>query len=754
MAGMFVFPIAFLLFNFSSAFSDETKPVPVQTQPARDPLKNLTTYIVHLRLPAGDNSTQLNDLESWYQSFLPKNTTGLNDASRMVHSYRHVFTGFAAKLSPEEVKEMEKKEGFLDARPEKTLNLQTTHSPKFLGLYTNHQFQWQYGRGEGVIIGIIDSGITPGHPSFSDEGMQPPPPSWKGKCEFVGTGCNKKLIGARDLLGPKPGQPLDEIGHGTHTASTAAGNFVEGANVLRQANGTAAGMAPRAHLSIYRACYPSGMCTESAIVAAMDFAIQDNVTMLSMSLGGPSKLPFFDDPIALGAFQANKKGIFVSCSASNSGPENGSLSNEAPWILTVGASTIDRDIRATALLGNGDEFDGQSIYQPTDFPPTLLPLVYLGMNGDTFAAQCTENSLKKAGVKGKVVLCETSDLMATVEQGQNVKDAGGAAMIIMNQEIEGYTIIADLHVLPATHVSFAAGQAIKAYINSTSMPRATILFKGTILGVKNAPAVASFSSRGPNNASPGILKPDIIGPGVNILAAWPQSVENIANTSSTFNILSGTSMSCPHLTGIAALLKSAHPNWSPAAIKSAIMTTASFVNRNDGHIHNEQMFPADVFATGAGHVNPPRAIDPGLTYDIQPDDYIPYLCGLGYTDDQIMKIVQSPVKCSAIHRIQEAELNYPSFAIQLKSSKQTYKRVVTNVGEALSTYYVDIDKIQGVEIDVQPRVLNFRKVNQKITYQISFRRLNMSVGNWYEQGAITWNSEKHRVRSPISVKFA
>lgn len=140
-----------------------------------------------------------------------------------------------------------------------------------------------------------------------------------------------------------------------------------------------------------------------------------------------------------------------------------------------------------------------------------------------------------------------------------------------------------------------------------------------------APEVISFSSRGPSLVSPGILKPDIIGPGVNILAAWPVSLDNLKNEVAPFNIISGTSMSCPHLAGIAALLKSVHPDWSPAAIKSAIMTSASQHNLAHQAILDERHLPADIFAIGAGHVNPSSAVDPGLVYDLhlQPDDYIP-----------------------------------------------------------------------------------------------------------------------------------
>ncbi|KAL3497473.1 hypothetical protein ACH5RR_040205 [Cinchona calisaya] len=759
MAGLLILSFVFLLsFSFSSALFQETKAIPIEitSESSTFKQKDLQTYIVHVSLPSdSDNSVQFHDLESWYHSFLPKTSTGLNDASRMVHSYRKVITGFAARLSAEEVKEMEKKEGFVSARPQKILALHTTHSPDFLGLHLNHGVWLNSTRGKGVIIGILDTGIKPDHPSFSDDGMPPPPPRWKGKCEFNnGTICNNKLIGARNFISKEPGlPPLDDYGHGTHTASTAAGNFVQDANVFGNANGIAVGMAPLAHLAIYRVCNKV-ICQVSDVLAAMDAAIEDGVDVLSLSLGHgilESPEPFFEDNMAIGAFTAIQNGVFVSCSAGNSGPLSTTMSNEAPWILTVGASTTDRSLRATALLGNNVEFDGEAVFQPEDFPTTLFPLVYAGMNGILFSALCAPRSLKHIDVRGKVVLCKDG-FFDTHVKGKTVKDAGGVGMILMNSQPLGDTTLAEVHAFPTIRMSFTDGEAIKAYINSTSTPKAAILFKGTVIGAKKAPAVAGFSSRGPNYASPGILKPDIIGPGVNILAAWSSSVENITNTTSTFHVVSGTSMSCPHLSGVAALLKAAHPDWSPAAIKSAIMTSANVLNLYDSLILDERKLTADIFAVGAGHVSPSRAIDPGLIYDIKPDDYIPYLCGLGYKDKNIATIIGKTVKCSTVSSISEAQLNYPSFSIQLlKNATQIYTRTVKNVGESSSPYYVEIGSISEVDVSVQPSMLNFTEVNQEMTYQISFTRSATSIHNSIVQGAITWVCKEHRVRSPIAV---
>ncbi|KAJ9173502.1 hypothetical protein P3X46_016625 [Hevea brasiliensis] len=715
---------------------------------------NLETYIIFVTKPEGGVSEQSHDLHSWYQSFLPASIS--NQQRRIIYSYRNVVSGFAAKLTADEAKAMEEKGGLVLARPQKILPLHTTHSPNFLGLYQNLGLWRNSNYGKGVIVGVLDTGISPDHPSFSDEGMPPPPAKWKGKCEFNGTECNNKLIGARTFQSfehpLKPVGPIDDVGHGTHTASTAAGSFVSAANVFGNANGTAVGMAPLAHLAIYKVCSDFG-CSESDILAAMDTAVEEGVDVLSLSLGGRSA-PFTADGIAVGAFGAIQNGVFVSCSAGNSGPGNFSLSNEAPWILTVGASTIDRSIRATVKLGNNEKFFGESLFQPQLSTQNFWPLVYPGKDGNQSSAVCAPGSLENFDVKGKIVLCDRGGLVGRVEKGQVVKDAGGIGMILANEEFDGYSTLADAHVLPASHVSYTNGVSIKTYVNSTASPTVMLLFEGTVIGVKTAPMVSSFSSRGPSLASPGILKPDIIGPGVSILAAWPVSVENKTNTKATFNMISGTSMSCPHLSGIAALLKSAHPDWSPAAIKSAIMTTGDLVNLGGQPIVDERLLPADILATGAGHVNPSRASDPGLVYDIQPDDYIPYLCGLGYTDRDITYLAQRKVKCSEVQSIPEAQLNYPSFSIMFGPKTQTYTRTITNVGPATSSYTVSVAPPPGVDIKIMPSKIVFTKAKEKATYAVTFTKTSNENNGAFVQGHLKWDSDHHSVRSPILFLFS
>ncbi|KAG5582745.1 hypothetical protein H5410_053372 [Solanum commersonii] len=688
---------------------------------------DLETYIVHLEFPDQLFSNS-KDLLLWHQSFLPTNS---NHSSRILYSYRHVFNGFAATLSSDEVREMEKKPGFVSAHPQRIFQLHTTHTPSFLGLHQNVGLWNASNSGKGVIIGILDTGIAPQHPSFNDNGMPNLPLKWKGKCEFnVTTYCNKKLIGARNFVQPDL-SPTDEYGHGTHTSSTAAGTLWM-VLIFGNANGTAVGICPS----------PCGHVQKYKILAGLDAAIEDGVDVISLSLGfGHSRSPLYNDTIAIGAYSAMEKGIFVSCSAGNDGPGSGTVQNGAPWILTVGASTTDRKIRAVVVLGNGAEYEGESAFQPTNFSRKLLPLV----NGK----YC--DLLHSIDVKGKIVLCDTKRGLYREQIARTVKSAGGAGMILMNNKEGGSTTLAVYDVFSMTQVSYKDGQEIINYMKSTSTPVATISYKGTKIGYKHAPTVGYFSSRGPCLQSQGILKPDIIGPGVNILAAWPTQIEGettsaSSSSSSTFNILSGTSMSCPHLAGVAALLKSAHPDWSPAAIKSAIMTTADLVNLGNDPIQDETLEPADLLAIGSGHVNPSRANDPGLIYDIQPEDYIPYLCGLNYTDDQVSIIVKKKVHCTS--SIPQSELNYPSFSIPKESSAQTYTRTVTNVGEAISAYTVKVSGLKGVEVAVSPKILKFTVLNQKASYNVTVKTLDLTG---HSQGYIVWSSDRYSVRSPIHV---
>ncbi|CAI9784501.1 unnamed protein product [Fraxinus pennsylvanica] len=426
---------------------------------------NLKPYIVHVAHPTGSSD----DLLSYYQTFLP-------EESRMICSYHTVFKGFTARLSPEEVKATEKIPGFISARVQDVVSLYTTHSPYFLGLNYNMGPWKEPNYGKGVIIGVIDSGIFPDHPSFSDEGMPPPPAKWKGKCAFNFVAGNNKLIGASDFSIEK-GIPFDEMGYGTHVASIATGNFVPGANFFSNANGTALGIAPLAHLAMYKiktSTYSKiDITKEVGILGAMGAAIKDRVDVISLSVGSLVS-DFMDDNIAIGAFQAIEKGIFVCAAAGNEGPDFGTVQNIAPWILIVGASTIDRKIRATVVLGNNLELDGESAFQPMDFTPMQLSLVYLGSTASNQFFILA--SLANIDVRGKIMLCEMGR-KGRIKTGQAIRNAGCTAVIFMNEELEGYSINLNAHFHPVVCVSYTDGLKVKAYIKSTAIPRASISFE-------------------------------------------------------------------------------------------------------------------------------------------------------------------------------------------------------------------------------------------------------------------------------------
>jgi subtilisin family serine protease len=732
----------------------------------------LTTFIVHVQRPEPEENQTTGDREVWYRLFLPED-------GRLVHAYHHVASGFAARLTQEEVDALSAMPGFVAAVPDEMYELHTTHTPLFLGLDARQGDSPSHGseRGAGVIVCMLDTGISPTHPSFNDDGMPPPPPEkWKGRCDFGVPVCNNKLIGARSFMsiptaGGNSSSPVDDAGHGTHTASTAAGAVVPGAQVLGQAAGVAVGMAPRAHVAMYKVCNDT-ICASADILAGVDAAVGDGCDVISMSIGGVSK-PYYRDTIAVGTFGAVEKGIFVALSAGNHGPNASSVANEAPWMLTVAASTMDRSIRSTVHLGNGRSFYGESVYQP-DAPASIFhPLVYAGASGRPYTELCGNGSLDGVDVWGKIVLCDYGSgpdgKITRIQKGVVVRSAGGVGMILINAFPQGYTTLADAHVIPASHVDYAAASAIMSYVQNTANPTAKILFGGTILGTSPAPSIAAFSSRGPSLQNPGILKPDITGPGVNVLAAWPSQLQvGPPPTASaalpgprgpTFNIISGTSMSTPHLSGIAAFVKSKHPDWSPAAIRSALMTTADVTDRAGNAILNEQRVASDMFATGAGHVNPEKAVDPGLVYDIAPSDYVGYLCGL-YSSQNVSLIARRPVDCSAATVIPESLLNYPSVSVVFqptwnRSTPVVVERTVKNVGEEVSTvYYAAVDIFDDdAAVAVFPSELVFTKVNREQSFKVMVWRSHNNKGAKVVQGAFRWVSDTYTVRSPMSISF-
>lgn len=433
------------------------------------------------------------------------------------------------------------------------------------------------------------------------------------------------------------------------------------------------------------------------------------------------------------------------------------MANVAPWIMTVGAGTLDRDFPAFVSLGNGKRFDGVSLYGGQGLGDEPVGLVYISDRFNSSSSICMPGSLNRAIVSGKVVVCDRG-LNGRVEKGAVVRDAGGVGMILANTVASGEELVADSHLLPAVAVGRSAGDEIREYAAYDPNPTAVLSFGGTVLDVRPSPVVAAFSSRGPNGVTPQILKPDVIGPGVNILAGWSNAIGPSGLSQDTrkteFNIMSGTSMSCPHISGLAALLKAAHPDWSPSAIKSALMTTAYTHDNTNSPLQDAAAGEAlsTPWAHGAGHVDPQKAFSPGLVYDASTQDYIAFLCSLDYTQDHIQHIVKRPnVNCS--NKFDDpGQLNYPSFSVVFGSKKIVpYTRALTNVGAAGSVYDVAVIGPSTVGITVNPTRLVFGEVGERQTYTVTFvskRGVDDSVSS--EFGSIMWSNEQHQVRSPIA----
>ncbi|KAL0329702.1 UNVERIFIED_CONTAM: Cucumisin [Sesamum radiatum] len=473
------------------------------------------------------------------------------------------------------------------------------------------------------------SGVWPEHPSFNDSGFGPPPAKWKGTCLTTNFTCNKVEVEA---------------------------------SYFGLAKGIARGGVPKSRIAVYKVCWAFG-CSSADILKAFDDAIADGVDIISVSLGSGWPDDYLDDPIAIGSFHAMRNGILTSNSAGNSGPFPVTVSNYAPWSLTVAASTIDRKLVARMQLGNGQMFTGITI-NTFDLNGTSYPLIWggdaanytIGSSPD-IAKYCITGAMSSDVVAGKIVFCEA------LWDGSGILLANGVGTIMADVLVENPDY-AFSWPLPATLISPEDGKIVLEYIKSTENPTATIFYSDAWKDAM-APTVVSFSSRGPSPISPDILKPDITAPGVDILAGWsplsPSSVYYDDERSTLFNIISGTSMSCPHASGAAAYVKALHPNWSPAAIKSALMTTAYVM---DPRKHEDLEF-----AYGSGQINPVAARDPGLVFDASEADYINFLCKQGYNTTTLRLVTGDNSTCASTTPGRAWDLNYPSFSLYVEDGQ-------------------------------------------------------------------------------------
>ncbi|KAL2484312.1 subtilase family protein [Forsythia ovata] len=740
--------------------------------------QRLQVYIVYLGEHSGTKTFQ--EIEDFHRSYLHSVKGNSKEEAKdcLIYSYKNVINGFSALLSPEEAAKISEMDGVISvfhSHPT-TSRLHTTRSWNFINLLEGigdpnppnaQDLLLKANYGKDVIVGVLDTGVWPESESFNDNGMDPVPRSWKGICQngvaFNSSQCNRKLIGARYYLrsyeayygalntGLDFRSPRDINGHGTHTSSTIGGRRVPNASSIGGlGSGTATGGAPLVRLAIYKVCWPipgqtDSTCLDDDMLAAFDDAIADGVHVISVSIGTNTSTPFKNDGTAIGALHAVKRNIVVACSAGNSGPTTSSVSNVAPWIITVGASSIDRTFSSPIVLGNDMIIEGQSV---TPFGNRTYPLVYAsdvenpGTTTNLTTGLCLQGTLSPALVRGKVVFCWIGDTFETLE----VQRAGGVATVLGNT-YDGRGVLGSPYLIPATVVYFNKIDIFN-YIETNQNPNVTLIQPKTLLGTKPNPFMAPFTSRGPSAIEPNILKPDITAPGLNILAAWSE-VSSPLNVHADkrvikYNIESGTSMACPHVAAVAALLKAIHPDWSSAAIRSAIMTTAKITNNVGTQITNSQGNIATPFDYGAGHIQPSKAADPGLVYNASYNDYLLFLCSS--TGNSLDPSIKCPQQLPS-----PSDLNYPSLSIAHLKGSRTVKRTVTNVGTKSSSYSVRINPPQGYLVQISPTTLDFSTVGESKSFSITITAQSTAKKSVFAVGWYTWSDGIHQVRSPITV---
>lgn len=662
-----------------------------------------------------------------YRDFLSGRQDALLDRveARLGHApeirfrYDVALNGVALALTADEAARVAALPGVTRVIPDEVRYLQTDNGPGWIGapgIWSGTATGGAAGtKGEGVIVGVIDTGINADHPSFADIGpvdgynhTNPRAPRFYGLCAPV-TGapfCNDKLIGVYDFTGTPPLTGEDANGHGSHTASTAAGNVVS-ANLVTPTltlNRTISGVAPHANLIAYRACQELtgatglGSCLLSSLVAAINQAVLDEVDVINYSIGSGSSDPWTDaDAVAF--LNARRAGIFVSASAGNDGPGPGTIGSpaDAPWLLSVGASTHDRKLvnSLVSMAGGGSTPPGNMVGASLTSGFGPAPIVYAG---DFGSALCGEGAAAADGsaavnpftpgtFSGQIVVCDRGTY-GRVEKAQNVMEGGAGGYVLANDAANGGSLTSDAYPLPGVHISFSDGVTLKAWLDAGTGHTARIAGTTTNIAKANGDVMASFSSRGPNPATGGdLLKPDVTAPGVDILAAFHDGAFGPAPK---FGVISGTSMSSPHAAGAAALVRSLHPAWTPDEVRSALMTTA-FTSppgtNSEAHavLKEDGVTPADPFDIGAGRIDLRLAGRAGLVLDEAPGDYLAANPAAGGDPKT---------------------LNLASMADNACDGGCSWTRVVKNSAGVPVTWTASATASPGVTISIAPKTFN------------------------------------------------
>ncbi|WNM35761.1 S8 family peptidase [Streptomyces sp. Li-HN-5-11] len=698
--------------------------------------------------------------------------------------YQYALNGFAAKLTDRQAAELARTPGVVSVVRNEMLqpaaaagtsgaataatttatggSLPAPDTAAFLGLKERAGLYSQIPggqrrAGEGLIIGVLDTGIDTNNPSL--RALPDPRPDaeviakkWKGGCdrgedtEHQVT-CNNKVIGAQyfraGLDDPQDtdwASPMDADSHGTHTATTAAGNIDVSATVPDSGiSGRISGLAPAARIAAYKVCW-SGGCPNVDIIAGFDKAVADGVDVINYSIGGANG-DATTEPVYQAMFNAARAGVFVSTSANNNGP--GTVSNNVPWVATVAASSHDTGYRTTVTLGNGKSFDGVGISALAVNSAPLVDAEKAARRGvDAAQAElCKPDTLDARKLKGAIVLCKRGD-NARIDKSAQVNAAGGVGMVLYNANATDEEI-ADAHTVPSVHVDSTSGRAIKAYADSTAGATAAL---GAARAVKQPGAqIAGFSSGGPDLTSGGdLIKPDMAAPGVDIVAG---TVPGSPEFKGEQGMMSGTSMAAPHVAGLALLLRQLHPDWSPMEVKSSLMTTATTKDSEGKPIRRAGAdSPATPLDYGAGQVVPNRAADPGLVYDSTSADWIAYSCSLG----EHPVAADGSDACVTARKIDPSDFNSPTLSVGDLLWRQTVTRTVTNIGRTTGVYTATLQTPPGYKATVSPKRLVV-PAGGSASYRVTFTRTSAAFGDW-SYGSVTWSDKHHKVRSAIALR--
>jgi subtilisin family serine protease len=650
---------------------------------------------------------------------------------------RTTYGGVAVSLPSNRVAELLKLPGVIAVQRDTLAKPLTDSSPAFIGAPTiyNQLGQTADDAGKGVIVGVLDTGAWPEHPSYVDHGNLPaPPPKADGTprtCNFGDNPltpandpfvCQHKLISGQQFLATYnavlgdefyPNSPRDSDGHGTHTSTTAAGGPVAHANPLGIDRGAIHGIAPGAHVAIYKICGTQG-CFQSDTVQAIGQAILDGVNVINFSVSGG--VDPYTDAVELAFLDAYAAGITVAASAGNDGPGAATVNHNSPWVLTVAASTQTRTFRSTITLAGGGatlQVSGASI---TAGIASSAPVVRASdpPYGD---AQCIK-PVPPGTFTGKIVACERTPNRAL--KGFNVMQGGAVGMILYNAF--PFDVFTDNHWIPTVHIDKPETDQLLAFL--TAHPGATASWPQSTKTTWQGDRVTFFSSRGPGSDW---VKPDITAPGLQILAGatpTPNPAEPVLGPpGNLFQVIAGTSMSSPHAAGSAALVKALHPSWTPGQIKSALETTAKTagVTKSDGQA------PADPFDVGGGRVDLTKAGDPGLTFDETAADYA----------------------AGAATPLDRIDLNTPSVNAPTMPGVISTTRTAKNVSNSRLAYKADAQSPAGTSISVSPH--NFTlDPGQQVTLNITISAPGVAQGQYFGRIDLKQSNGSRDLHLPVA----